>query len=183
MALSATIYKADLDISDMDRHYYANHALTLAMHPSENETRLMLRLLAFALHADEALSFTRGLSAEDEPDVWKKNLTGEIALWIEVGQPDERRLRKACGRARQVIVYTFGARAAAIWWEKSAKDFAKLDNLSVFVVADASVAALEALAGRSMRLSFTIQDSEVWLSDGEVNVPIQYQSLQIARRA
>ena len=182
MALSSTIYKAELDISDMDRHYYANHVLTLAMHPSENETRLMLRLLAFALHADEALSFTRGLSAEDEPDLWRKDLTGDIELWIEVGQPDERRLRKACGRARQVIVYNYSARAAAIWWDKSVKDFAKLDNLSVFVVDDASVAALESLAARTMRLSFTIQDGEVWVSDGEVNVPILYQSLQAARR-
>ena len=182
MALGATIYKAELDISDMDRHYYANHALTLAMHPSENETRLMLRILAFALHADEALNFTRGLSAEDEPDVWKKDLTGEIELWIEVGQPDERRLRKACGRARQVLVYNYAERAAAIWWDKSAKDFAKLDNLSVFVVDDASVKALDALAARTMRLSFTIQDGEVWLSDGEVNVPILYQALQAATR-
>ena len=177
MALSSTIYKADLDISDMDRHYYANHALTLAMHPSENETRLMLRLLAFALHANEALSFTRGLCAEDEPDVWQKDLTGDIELWIEVGQPDERRLRKACGRARQVVVYNYSARAAAIWWDKSAKDFSRLNNLSVFVVDDASVEALEALAARTMRLSFTIQDGDVWVSDGAVNVPLVFRKL------
>ncbi|MGD9888276.1 MAG: YaeQ family protein [Halothiobacillaceae bacterium] len=180
MALGATIYKAELDISDMDRHYYANHALTLAMHPSENETRLMLRILAFALHADEALSFTRGLSAEDEPDVWQKDLTGEIALWMEVGQPDERRLRKACGRARQVVVYNYAERAAAIWWDKSAKDFSKLDNLSVFVVDDASVKALEALAARTMRLSFTIQDGDVWVSDGQINAQIKSVTLKRA---
>ena len=180
MALSSTIYKAELDISDMDRHYYANHALTLAMHPSENETRLMLRVLAFALHADEALSFTRGLSAEDEPDLWQKDLTGDIALWIEVGQPDERRLRKACGRARQVVVYNYGERAAVIWWDKSAKDFAKLDNLSVFVVEDASVKALEAMAARTMRLSFTIQDGDVWVSDGISNASLVCKALKIA---
>jgi len=151
------------------------------MHPSENETRLMLRVLAFALHADEALSFTRGLSAEDEPDLWQKDLTGDIALWIEVGQPDERRLRKACGRARQVVVYNYSARAAAIWWDKSAKDFAKLDNLSVFVVDDASVAALEAMAARTMRLSFTIQDGDVWVSDGVSNAQLVSSALKIAK--
>jgi uncharacterized protein YaeQ len=181
MALSSTIYKAELDISDMDRHYYANHALTLAMHPSENETRLMLRVLAFALHADEALTFTRGLSAEDEPDLWQKDLTGEIGLWIEVGQPDERRLRKACGRARKVVVYNYGERAAAIWWDKSAKDFAKLDNLSVYVVNDASVKALEAMAARTMRLSFTLQDGDVWVSDGVSNAQLVSSALKIAK--
>jgi uncharacterized protein YaeQ len=181
MALSSTIYKAELDISDMDRHYYANHALTLAMHPSENETRLMLRVLAFALHADEALTFTRGLTAEDEPDLWQKDLTGEIGLWIEVGQPDERRLRKACGRARKVVVYNYGERAAAIWWDKSAKDFAKLDNLSVYVVNDASVKALEAMAARTMRLSFTLQDGDVWVSDGVSNAQLVSSALKIAK--
>lgn len=172
MALSATIYKADLDIADMDRHYYANHALTLAMHPSETEERLMVRLLAFALHADEALSFTRGLSAEDEPDLWQKDLTGEIALWIEVGLPDERRLRKACGRARKVMVYAFGGRVADIWWDKSKKDLLKLDNLSVLNVAEATSEVLTSLAQRSMRLSFSLQDGDVWVSDGLSNAPM-----------
>ncbi|MEW6765718.1 MAG: YaeQ family protein [Pseudomonadota bacterium] len=172
MALNATIFKADLAISDMDRHYYANHALTLALHPSETEERMMVRLLAFALNADEALSFTRGLSTDDEPDVWKKDLAGDIDLWIEVGQPDERRLRKACGRARKVIAYAFGGRTADIWWEKIAKDLARLENLSVFNVPEASSAALEALVQRTMRLSCTIQDGDIWISDGQVNVSV-----------
>jgi uncharacterized protein YaeQ len=141
----------------------------------------MLRVLAFALHADEALTFTRGLSAEDEPDLWQKDLTGEIGLWIEVGQPDERRLRKACGRARKVVVYNYGERAAAIWWDKSAKDFAKLDNLSVYVVNDASVKALEAMAARTMRLSFTLQDGDVWVSDGVSNAQLVSSALKIAK--
>ncbi|MEW6446220.1 MAG: YaeQ family protein [Pseudomonadota bacterium] len=170
MALSATVYKADLDVSDMDRHYYANHALTLALHPSETEERMMVRLLAFALNADEALSFTRGLSAEDEPDLWKKDLTGDIDLWIEVGQPDERRLRKACGRARKVIVYAFGGRTADIWWEKIAKDLARLENLNVFRLDEEGSTALASLVRRGMRLSCSIQDGEVWLSDGQVNI-------------
>lgn len=178
MALSATIFKADLDVSDMDRHYYANHALTLALHPSETEERMMVRLLAFALNADEALGFTRGLSAENEPDLWKKDLTGAIDLWIEVGQPDERRLRKACGRARKVRVYTFGDRTADIWWDKSAKELARLDNLSVLSLPEGSSSALKELAQRTMRLSCTIQDADVWLSDGQTNVQIHLNTLK-----
>lgn len=172
MALSATIFKAELDIADMDRPYYGSHTLTLARHPSETDERMMVRLLAFARHADEALGFTRGLSTEDEPDLWQKDLTGAIQLWIEVGQPDARRLRKACGRARQVIVYAFGGRTADIWWQKTAKDLARLDNLSVFAIPGAASLALAALAQRSMRLSCTIQEGEAWLSDGEASVQI-----------
>ena len=92
MALKATVYKVELQISDMDRHYYGTHALTLALHPSETEQRLMVRVLAFALLAEEGLSFGRGLSTEDEPDLWRRSLTGEIEQWIELGQPDESRV-------------------------------------------------------------------------------------------
>src|SRR5690348_18273606 len=102
MALNSTIYKVELQISDMDRHYYATHALTLARHPSETEERLMVRLLAFALHADDRLEFGKGLSDEDQPALWRRAYTDEIEQWIELGQPDEARIRKACGRARRV---------------------------------------------------------------------------------
>src|SRR4051812_19401069 len=104
MASGATIYKADLQIADMDRQYYANHALTIACHPSETAERMMVRLLAFALFAHADLAFGRGLSAQDEPDLWRKDLTGAIDLWIDVGQPEERDVRRACNRARQVAV-------------------------------------------------------------------------------
>lgn len=180
MALKATVYKVDLDISDMDRHYYVSHHLTLALHPSETESRLMLRVLAFALNAQESLQFTRGLSADDEPDIWLKDLTGDIELWIEVGLPDERRLRKACGRAKQVLVYAYGSRGVTVWWEKSAREFARLDNLRVFSIDDESLAALTALAGRGMRLSVSIQDGDIWVSDGEANVPVIIQTLKPA---
>ena len=114
MALKATIFKADLQIADMDRNYYQDHALTLARHPSETDERMMVRLLAFAIHADEALTFTKGLFDTEEPDLWQKDLTGAIQLWIEVGQPDEKRILKACGRSEQVIVYSYGA-TSHIW--------------------------------------------------------------------
>ncbi|MHB8920720.1 MAG: YaeQ family protein [Halothiobacillus sp.] len=178
MALKATIFKADIDIADMDRHYYANHALTLALHPSETQARLMLRLLAFALNASESLSFTRGLSADDEPDVWQKSLTDEIDLWIEIGLPDERRLRKASGRSKQVRVYAYGSRGLDVWWDKSAKEFNRLDHLRVFAVDDTTITALEAMAQRNMRLSLTVQDADIWLSDGETNIPIALRALK-----
>src|SRR5512147_2812560 len=111
MALSATTCKAELAISDMDRHYYATHALTLAQQPSETDERMMIRLLAFALFAHERLEFGKGLSTTEEPALWLKEYSGEIRLWIEVGLPDERALRKACGRAENVVVLAYGGRA------------------------------------------------------------------------
>jgi uncharacterized protein YaeQ len=162
MALNATIYKVELQISDMDRHYYASHALTLARHPSETEERLMVRVLAFALYADERLEFGKGLSSEDEPDLWRKDRSGEIEQWIDLGQPDEQRIRKACGRARQVIVVNYGGRAADVWWEKNAVALARSKNLVVIDVSSAT-AALTAIAERSMRLQCNIQDGHIQL--------------------
>jgi uncharacterized protein YaeQ len=103
MALKSTIYKAELQIADMDRHYYADHALTIARHPSETDERMMVRVAAFALFAQERLEFCKGLSDTDEPDLWQKDLTGAIETWIEVGQPDERRIAKASGRSNEVV--------------------------------------------------------------------------------
>ena len=165
MALKATIYKAELQISDMDRQYYAGHELTLAQHPSETDERMMVRLLAFALHAHERLEFGRGLSTDDEPDLWRKSLTGEIEQWIDVGQPDEQRIRKACGRARQVIVISYSGRAADTWWEKSAANLARSKNLTVINIPAATAQALANLADRNMQLQCLIQDGQAqWMS-------------------
>ena len=169
MALNATIYKVELQVSDMDRNYYAMHALTLARHPSETEERLMVRLLAFMLHADERLEFGRGLGSEDEPDLWRKDRSGDIEQWIELGQPDEARIRKASGRAREVVVVTYGGRAADTWWEKNASALARVRNLTVVDVS-AATAALTSLAERGMRLQCMIQDGQVQVfgnADGE----------------
>jgi uncharacterized protein YaeQ len=167
MAAKATVYKAELSVSDMDRHYYATHALTLALHPSETEERLMVRLLAFALNAGEQLAFGRGISTEEEPDLWARDYTGAIALWIEVGQPDEQRLRKACGRSKEVRVYCYSGRSAAVWWEKSAKDFERFGNLRVYAIAAETTARLGKLAERNMQLQCLIQDGHAQLiADG-----------------
>jgi uncharacterized protein YaeQ len=173
MAPKATIYKAELQISDMDRGYYATHALTLARHPSETDERLMVRLLAFALHAGERLEFGRGLSADDEPDAWRKSLTGEIELWIELGQPDEQRIRKACGRARRVVIVTYGGRGADIWWEKIASGLARSKNLTVIDIPAASVQALAALAVRNMQLQCLVQEGQVQLMSETATVTVE----------
>lgn len=165
MAPKATVVKAELQVTDMDRHYYASHNLTLAQHPSETVERLMVRLLAFALHADERLEFGRGLSDEDEPALWRRDRTGEIEQWIELGQPDESRLRKACGRSQQVVVVTYGGRAADVWWTKNAPTLARLKNLSVIDLDADSVDAIVALFDRGMRLTAMIQDGELQLMD------------------
>ncbi|HET8553806.1 MAG TPA: YaeQ family protein [Rhodanobacteraceae bacterium] len=161
MASSSTIYKAELSISDMDRHYYTTHALTLARHPSETEQRMMARLLAFMLYADERLEFGRGLSDENEPALWRKAYTEEIEYWIEVGQPDEARIRKACGRADQVVVINYGGRSADIWWDKVANALGRNRNLTVLTVDEADMQQLTGLCDRNMRLQCLIQDGEL----------------------
>jgi len=172
MALGATIFKADLQIADMDRGYYRDHALVLARHPSETDERLMVRLMAFALNASESLAFGRGLSAEDEPDLSRKDLTGLIELWIDVGLPPEKAIRKASGRAAQVIVYAYGRRGVDIWWKQVADSLARCRNLSVIELPQDATQALAQLVQRSMRLQCTIQDGQAWLTDGEDSIEI-----------
>jgi uncharacterized protein YaeQ len=164
MALKSTIYKADLDIADMDREYYASHSLTLARHPSESELRMMLGLAVFALNAGPRLEFSRGLGEIEEPDLWQRDLTGELELWIEIGHPEERRLAKACGRSRQTLVYTYSA-SPELWWDPIADKLAKFRNLSVRSFESAQAKNLETMVERSMSLSATIQDGELWLRD------------------
>lgn len=177
MALKATIYKADLQIADMDRNYYAEHGLTIARHPSETDERVMIRVLAFALHASDSLAFTKGLFDTDEPDLWQKDLTGAIHTWIEVGQPDEKRLLKACGRAEHVYVYSYSA-TSHIWWKGIANKLDRARNLTVINIPFDASAGLEKLAKRSMQLQCTIQDGQVWLTDSVDTVLVERETLK-----
>ena len=172
MALKSTIFKASLQIADMDRNYYQDHSLTIARHPSETDERLMIRLLAFALHADGNLQFTKGLCADDEPELWRKSLTNEIELWIDLGLPEESRLRKACNRAQYVILYTYGGRSARIWWDRHGEKLNRFDNLQVINLPEDSTTALAGLARRSMELHCSIQDGQVCLGDASSNLLI-----------
>jgi len=177
MAIKATVFKANLQIADMDRHYYADHALTLARHPSETDERMMVRLLAFALYADEALSFGKGLGSDDEPDLWQKDLTGAIECWIEAGLPDERVLRKASGRANQVVVVIYG-RSADIWWGENRSKLQQLDKLTVLKLDSEATIALAALANRTMQLQCTIQEGHIMMTSNAGMIEIEPVLLQ-----
>lgn len=167
MALKATIYKAELSVSDMDRHYYETHKLTVAKHPSETDERLMVRILAFALNAHDQLEMTRGISTDDEPDIWQKSLSGELELWVALGLPGEKVIRQSCGKANDVIIYSYGGRTAEMWWEKIKNSTTRFDNLQVTNLSETDTKELEKLASRSMKLQVNIQDGEVMVSVGD----------------
>ncbi|HET7548659.1 MAG TPA: YaeQ family protein [Usitatibacter sp.] len=178
MALKSTIFRIELGVADIDRAYYRDHSLTLARHPSETDERLMMRVLAFAWHADEALEFGRGLSAEDEPDLVRRDLTGAIEEWIEVGLPDEREVRKACGRSSAVHVIAYGGRAVELWWNAARETLGRQERLSVTEVPTEASRALAALADRSMRVQVTIQEGEALVTDGTTSVRIEPRALK-----
>jgi uncharacterized protein YaeQ len=181
MALKATIYKAQLSLSDMDRGIYADHALTLALHPSETEERMMVRLLAFALHvpADNhhgTLEFAKGLSDTDEPDLWQHDLSGQLLHWIEVGQPDERRMLRAASRADQATFIAYTA-STPVWWAGVKNKLTRTERLNVWQLLPEQSQALAALAQRAMQLQISVQDGTVWIHQGDSNIEIQLQKL------
>jgi uncharacterized protein YaeQ len=180
MALRSTVYKADLSVADTDRNRYSDHALTIARHPSETEERMMLRVLAFALFADERLAFGRGLSTDDEPDLWLKDDTGLVDLWIDVGLPDEKWVRKACGRARRVVVIAYGGHRVELWWRQASATLGRFDNLAVLSVPPQACEVLARLAGRSMKLSCTIQDGQAWIGSDAEGVSVEPSTLKPA---
>lgn len=181
MALKATIYKAQLQISDMDRGVYADHALTLALHPSETEERMMVRLIAFALNAPKddhrgKLEFARGLSDTDEPDLWQHDLSGVLVHWIEVGQPDERRMLRAAARAEQATFIAYAA-STPVWWAGVKNKLTRTERLAVWQLPAEQSQALAALAQRSMQLQISVQDGTLWCNAGERTVELVLQSL------
>jgi uncharacterized protein YaeQ len=181
MALKSTIFKAALAVADIDHGYYADHALTLARHPSETDERMMIRLVALALNAhklqdvcqgDGTLAFGAGLSNVDEPDVWLRDFTGETKLWVEVGQPEDKPIIKACGKSDEVIVYCFN-HAAEIWWRGIENKLTRPQNLQVYRVPTEASQALAALAQRSMQLQATIQENTLTLGDGANSIDVE----------
>ena len=174
MAISSTINKVSLNIADMDRHYYESHELTLAQHPSETDFRFMIRLIAFMVNANDQLCFTKGLSTNDEPELWQKTLTDDIELWVELGQSDEKRIRKACGRAKEVIVYAYDERKAKVWWKQQQDKLQRFSNLKVFLI---NAKGVELMAKRSMQLQCNIQDGEIYLNDDSSDFTITLDRL------
>ncbi|HBC82077.1 MAG TPA: hypothetical protein DC012_08950 [Escherichia sp.] len=178
MALKATIYKATVNVADLDRNQFLDATLTLARHPSETQERMMLRLLAWIKFANERLQFTRGLSAEDEPEAWLRNDHLGIDLWIELGLPEERRIKKACTQSKEVALFTYNSRAAQVWWQQNQSKLAGFSNLSIWYLDDEQLAQLSAFASRTMVLQATIQDGAIWLSDAENNLEIHLTTWQ-----
>jgi uncharacterized protein YaeQ len=172
MALKSTVFKAELQISDLDRNHYHNYHLTLARHPSETDRRMMIRLLAFIMNAHEQLVFAKGLSTGEEPDLWQKSLSGEVELWIDLGQPDEKRIRQACHLADHVTIFTYNSRSATVWWQQIEQKLSRFDNLTVINVVDESVDELAELAERTMRLQVTIQDAIIWIASDTQTVEV-----------
>ena len=179
MARNATIYKVELSVSDMDRHYYETHKLTVAKHPSETDERLMVRIVAFALNAHENLEMTRGLSTDDEPDIWQKSLNGALDIWVALGILSEKVMRQSCGKAGKVIVYPYGGRTAEIWWDKIKNSTTRFKNLQVINLPEKDTGELAKLANRAMRLQINIQDGDVMVSVGDRIVymtPLKWKS-------
>ena len=170
MALKSTIFKAEINVADMDRHHYQTHAITIARHPSENDERMMVRVVAFGLNANEALSFGKGLSSTEEAALWRKDLTGAVEQWIEVGLPDARVLKKAASRARELIVYAYGGRSVGLWWAQQRDELARLTNLRVIELPAEATTALGRIAARGMSLQCTVQEGQVWLGDANDTV-------------
>ncbi len=179
MAQNATIYKVELSISDMDRHYYETHKLTVAKHPSETDDRLMVRIIAFALNAHDNLEMGKGISTEDEPDIWLKSLSGQLEVWVALGLPSEKVVRQSCSKAEKMIVYPYGGRVAEIWWDKIKDSTSRFDNLQVTYFSEKDTKKLAKLASRSMKLQINIQDGEVMVSVGDTIVyvtPLKWKS-------
>ena len=183
MALKSTIYKVNLSIADIDHSYYADHALTLARHPSETDERMMIRLLAMSLNAfelhntcngDGVLAFGAGLSDPDDPDFSLRDYTGRTRLWVEVGQPEDKPLNKACQKADAVMVYCFN-HAAEIWWKGIENKLTRMDKLQVWRVPTQASQALGQLAQRSMQLQATVQEGALTLSDSKDSVHLEVQ--------
>ena len=177
MALGATIYRAVIDVSDLDRGYYGTRTLTIARHPSETESRMMVRILAYALYAGERVEFGRGLSTEGEAALWEINDAGDIGRWIEIGVPDTKTLRRAAGRSEDVVVLAYAQARYEPWWQSHKGDFSKIDKLTVRAVSDESVEKITEMAARNMKLAATIQDGMVWLADDSRNLEIEIKTL------
>lgn len=178
MALKATIFKVDLSITDMDRHYYADHQLTIARHPSESDKRMMLRILAFAFNAHEHLSFTKGLSEVDDPDLWQVNYSDVIELWIELGQPSEQRVKKGCNQSQQMRIYSYQNGMFDNWWKKDQNNLNARKNLEIFTVDETVMETLAGLVTRQMQIQCTIQDGQAWFNLGTESIEVSLNQVK-----
>ncbi len=172
MGIKSTIFKVELNISDMDRNYYHEHKLTIALHPSETETRMMARMLAFILNANENLLYSKCVNRDDEPDIWQNDLTGTVELWIYIGQPEEKRIRKACNRAKDVIIYTYNGESSTTWWKQKSNKLIRFKNLLVVDLPVDAITELVTMIDRTMEFQCTIQDGHIWIANKDKTVEV-----------
>ncbi len=173
MAIKATIYKLKLEISDCDKNYFNTHHLTISSHPSETQQRMMVRIISFAMYASDSLCFTKGLCADDEPELWDKNLSDEILNWISLGQVDEKQIKKSLGRSKQVVIFTYAGNKSTTWWQQNQSKYKKLEKLNVINIKAEDVLAMQGLVSRNMDLQCTIQEGTIWLSNLEQTVSFE----------
>lgn len=173
MALSASIFKTNIQLSDMDRQHYSTYSLTLARHPSETDERMMARLIAFMRYADDRLVFTKGLSEAEEPDLWAKDLTGQTELWIEVGAPTVKRIVSKSRQAKKIVVFGYG-RNAELWWKKSKDDLDRIGNLEVVILPVELTESISHQAERSMEWQCLIQDRQMSLIGKNGNFDVDF---------
>lgn len=179
MALPSTIYRASIELSDLDRGLYEKLETTVARHPSETNERLIARLFAYALCYNEELTFTKGIAAADEPDLWTKEPDGRVREWIEVGLPDFERLRKVSRHAEAVILIASGsANAFWRWQEQMLPKLAVIDNLKIFALEPAFVTQIVERLQRAISWSLTITEGTIYLTIGHDTLESQLLFLQ-----
>ena len=176
MAIKPTIYKLKISLSDLDRNYYDTLNLTLAKHPSETIERMMVRVIAFCINAQEHLSFTKGLSAIDEPDIWARTLDDQIALWIDIGEPSVERIKKSSSLAPAVKVYCFNTKSD-VWWDQ-AKEKIKQLKASIYRFQWLEIEALAALVQRTMEISVTISSDSAYVATELGECEVSWETLQ-----
>lgn len=176
MALKPTIFKLKIALSDLDRDYYDNIQLTVAQHPSETAARMMARVIAFCIHAQPDLTFTKGLSSVEEADIWKVSLDDQIECWIDVGEPAFDRVKKATRSAKQVFVYSFNSKTD-VWWRQGEAKFNTL-NAHFFKLNDQDIVAFAKLLERSMNLSITITGETAYIATDAGECSVTWESLK-----
>jgi uncharacterized protein YaeQ len=174
MALKATVFKVEINIADMCRHHYQDYNLTVARHPSETDLRMFARLLAFSLIAQDGLLFTKGLSTDDEPELWQKDDTGRILTWVELGQPDEKRIKKACSQAEQVYIINYQARSSQVWRAQGSTKHTGFKNLHIIELEESPLAALAEQVSRQISMQINIDEDELWVTCGETSLAVPY---------
>lgn len=177
MAAGSSIYKASINLANLNTNYYEDLSLTIAMHPSENEVRMMYRLLAYLYSAHERLEFADGLGNPDLPDIWQKDLRGDIEHWVDLGQPDEKRIKKASSRSEKVSIFTYTPSKALTWFDKIKSKVKTNKKLNIYHFTEIENGPIEILAKRSLNLSCVIEDKHIYLSNDDIRVQIDIEKV------